>query len=607
MAVYTETIELKDNVSGAAEKAAKEMSILEGAIASTENALTKAAATGNIKKYQALSKDLEGYKSALSTIPPVQSEMTASLDKTSSSGAGFQAELAEMTGGLSILVEAVGAVVIGFAALTIAGAAFAIKASEAKNASLSLWTALGKGEITGNAVDDMLDELRASTGLTKDSLAPLAEGFLRMGITGKEALQGLTTAAASAEALAKGGGDAFTKLYQQAKIAGETGSKLTIPYKKLENQLVSMGLNVDDLAKSMGMSGTELTKGLKAGSIDAKKFGDAMQDAVTKKGVGPLENLANSSANLGKLLQEYIGDLFEDFGKDIAPFMKEVKSLFSILDSKANPSGQALKQGIGAFFKEVFAMATKVVPMIKHFLLDVVIYGLKAYLAIKPIVKTFNEWRNSATGIKVISTIIDVISAALIVVGAVIGIVVIAFVALWAIMVGIGIVIWAVIAAFIAIPQMAGKAIYEFFAKAPQMALDFINGLVSGITSGATFVVDAVKGLAGGAVSAFKGALGISSPSKVMMEMGGHFAGGAAAGIEEGKGEISAASSGLAGAAAGSFAPSGGGGGKSGGGGVTITIEAGAIAIAGAGKAASEITEEMISLIFERVALAQGL
>lgn len=606
MAVYSETIDLKDNVSGTANKAAQSVNILQGAIVATENALVKAQATGNIKKYQSLSKDLDAYKSALSTIPPVQNELTTSTNSTTASTVAMQEEMAAMTGGLSLVAEAIGAVVVGFGLLVVAGAAFAIKASEAKNASISLFNALGQGKITGEEVDDMLDELRASTGLTKDSLAPLTSEFLKMGITGKDALVGLTTAAASAEALGKGGADAFTKLYEQANAAAETGSKLTIPYKKLDKQLHSMGLTTDDLASKMGMSGEALTKSLKAGTVDATKFGNALEFAVTEKGVGPMQTLANSSENLGKLLKEYIGDLFEDMGKDIAPFMAQIRSLFSIFDSKAPGSGQALKAGIGGFFKEVFALATKVVPYIKHFLLDLVILGLKAYIGLKPIIKWFGELQNNQSVMDALSLVISGLKTGFIVLAVAVGVVVGLFAGMIAITIAITAAVWAFVGSLVTLGMAISETLINLVSEAISFGSQFVDGLVKGITDGASKVVGAVSNLADSAKNTFKNALGIASPSKVGTQMGGFFGQGVAQGVEGESQSVTSASSTLASAAVGG-SPSGGSSSGGSSGGVNVTVEAGAITIQGAGKSAEELTEQMVSVIFERIALEQGL
>ncbi len=57
------------------------------------------------------------------------------------------------------------------------------------------------------------------------------------------------------------------------------------------------------------------------------------------------------------------------------------------------------------------------------------------------------------------------------------------------------------------------------------------------------------------------------------------------------------------GATSGDNAPSGGGSGK----GATITFESGSILINGAGKDVDQLTEELVSQIFQRMALESGL
>jgi hypothetical protein len=655
MAVYTETIELKDNVSGAAEKAAQQVSILEGAIASTENALTKAAATGNIKKYQALSKDLSAYKSALSAIPPVEEKAVVTTDKITKStfnasqamqvgketiGAaitGIKNAFASLASGdvkgaiagvteavagiakmLDLVVPGLGQAVStivtiagGFVGITAgliqSGMAFAISSNQSKTAMIGMFDAMAGGAGKGAEFDDMLSGLADQIGITKDELAPMTKSFLSMGITGTQQLKNLTLAAISANAIMgdPAAGKAFENLTSKIQLAAQTGQGLKIPLKGL-GSLADMGLTVDDVAKKMGVSAKKLADELKNGSADAAKFGDALQNALIEKGAGPLAKLGMSVENIKKKFLQDLGDVFEDI--DVGPFMEQVKDLFNIF-GQAKPSGQALKSGIGGFFKEVFATATKVVPYVKHFLLDIVIYGLKAYIALKPIVKAIAEFGQSATGMTIITTVLSSVWQIMKVLGVAVLIVIAAFTALWAAMIVVTVAVWTLVGAIIGFVSDANAALTSWVTGAAKAAYDFVAGLVNGIMNGGAQVVGAVTGLADKAKGAFKSALGINSPSKVMMQMGGFIGEGAAHGIEQSHGEVAAASSGLAGAAVGGFAggASSGGGGGAGSGGVVVTIEAGAFVIQGAGKSAEGITEELVSLIFERVALAQGL
>lgn len=580
----------------ATDKLAMEMKVLQQSVASTEKALVKANALGDIKKHQQLTQQLASFKAA-------QQAAAQSVDTTSSSSAGLQAELAEMSGGLSLVVETLGAVALAGAVATGSMMAFAVSATEAKTKSLALWDALGEGKIAGREVDDMLDGLRDKLGVTKEYFEPFAEGFLKMGITGKEQLEGLTVAAASANAMVEGGGAAFTKLQQQINAAAESGAKLTIPYKKLESQLTSMGLNVNDLADQMKMSTKDLVAGLKAGTIDAGKLGDALTDAATNKGAGPLQTLSLSTANLGKLIKEYLVDMVEDLGDSIKPLMKEVKSLFDIF-GQSKPSGQALKAGIGAWMKQSFAMLTKIVPMVKHMFLQFIIWGLKAYIAVKPLIAYFKQLWESNKDSALLTTVLDSLWKALKTVGLVVAVVVGLFVALWAAGLAIGAGLLVLIGIIVGFAAQAGDALTGWAMSAVDSAKNFIDGLVNGITSGATAVVNAVKGLAGKAKDTFKSALGIASPSKEMAKLGKFAGDGVAVGLDASQSTVTSSAKDLGSATTGGAA--GGMGGGSGGG-INVTVEKGAIVIEGAGKGVEELTEQAVSLIFERIALSQGL
>jgi len=80
------------------------------------------------------------------------------------------------------------------------------------------------------------------------------------------------------------------------------------------------------------------------------------------------------------------------------------------------------------------------------------------------------------------------------------------------------------------------NSIRDFFAGIPKklekMGQDMIQGLINGIKSMASSVVNAVSDTVSGAVDAAKNFLGINSPSKVFMEIGGFTGEGFALGID---------------------------------------------------------------------------
>ena len=539
--------------------------------------------------------------------------------------AGIAKALDLVVPGLGEAVSAVISVAGGFASLTVgliqSGMAFALSSAQSKAAMISMFDALGQGKVSGEELDDMLTEMSSNIGIAKDSLAPLTKAFLQMGVTGKDQLEQLTLAAISANAIVgEGGAAAFESLTKKIQAAAQTGGKIKLDAKFIRS-LDDAGVSVNDVAKALGTTGDKLS----GASVDAAKLGDGLAKALIEKGAGPLGRLSSSLGEVKKKFMSDLGDLFE--GIDFKPFMDALKSLFGIFESgekTGKASGFALKEGITGFFQATFDIATQLVPIVKNFLLDLIIYGLKAYIAIVPIVKKLEEWYAKAQQLGIIKVILGIVEGALIAVAVVIGVLVLAWLLVVGAAVAFSVILYGTIAAItlfgavlidsivkgimvtVAYVEGLATSIWNALGGLATMALqaggDFINGLIQGITSGAAAVGDAAKSVASGAVSAVTGFLGIKSPSTVMAEIGGHTAMGFAGGIGDAANDVHGASTGMAQAAAGGASnAAGGGGGGRGGASINVTIY-----IEGAGKSAEELTTEMVSSVFEQYALAQG-
>lgn len=632
MAVFTETIKLEDEVSAPAARARDELGRFvkgageaEGALAKVSGASGPAgsamsglsgktfdAANAMQVGKETIGSAIEGIKSAFSSL--AQGDVKGAVVGLSDA-VGDMAKLLDLVvPGFGQVVSAVVKIAGGLVGITAgliqSGAELAIEASTAKTQMIAMFDALGEGKITGEQVDNMLDGMSSKLGITKDAMVPLVQKFAAMGVTSQAALEKMTTAALQAKAIMKGSdaaADAFVNLSKKIQLAGETGLALKIPLKGL-GSLAEMGLTVTDVAKEMGTTADVLGGKLKAGlnPKDAKAFGDAMQSALGKKGAGALETMSLTTKNLGEMLQQYIGDMFEDLMPVIKPFLEEVKKLFGIFDSKTKPSGDALKTGIMAVLKTIFSWATKLVPLVRTFLLNIIIYALKAYIALKPIVKTLVDFWKQHDGMGILMTVLKGIGVVLLIVGAAIGVVVGFFFAMSASVAVVGAALVALVGVILNFATDASRALGDWVVGAATAASDFIKGLVDGISKGATDVVNAVKGVADGAVNAFKGALGIHSPSKIGLDLGGNFGGSIGSGIEDSGGDVHGASSGLAtqavkGASApvASAAPASSG--ASGGTVFNVNVQ-----IDGAGKSAQEITDEMVAQSFERYALSAG-
>jgi phage-related protein len=270
---------------------------------------------------------------------------------------------------------------------------------------------------------------------------------------------------------------------------------------------------------------------------------------------------------------------------------------------------------------------------------------------IKVVIDKFNAFAKTASGAKLIQTVMSSLWTVLKAVGVAVLAVVGFFIGVVVVATSLALTIWTVIGSLIAfgatltsniadaisttigffaaigdavVNAISGaiQAVEDWVGGAATAAADFVAGLVQGISNGASAVTGAVKGLADGAVGAFKNALGIHSPSAVMMGLGENTGTGFAEGVSSTAGDTyQAATTVSKQAVAGAAAPpaaagapgqtgaagkdSSSSGGK--GGGATVTFEAGSIVIDGAGKSAADIGEEMLSLMLERFALQAGL
>lgn len=538
--MFEETLALIDQVSGPAERMSRSVESLGSTV--------RALAQG----------DIEGAASSLA-------DMAKGLDAVVP-GLGTLA---------SIAIKAAGAI----GGLVFEGARFALEAAEGKRQLIATYDALLGFAGAGAQADDMLSDLSRTLPQTKDQLAAWGQQFAAMGVTDLGALQGQLTATASAQALmGDKGAAAYTNLSKKIQEAIQAHQGLKISDRQLQS-LATTGVNVADVAAKMGTTAEALRAGLDKGTISADRFGSAMQQALVSKGQKPLEGMTNAMGSQIAHLKQNIGDMFEDV--DAGPFLGAMKSILSIFD-QATPSGRAMKAAITGFFNGVFSLASKVLPYLKKFFLDLVIAGLKIYIGLKPTIVAFKQLFAGKGAGDAFGLMLKVIENSIVMVG---------YAAAGAI---------AIFVKMMSIGQAVVTAIGDAFSSIGDIASGLVDGLVAGITGGIGRVVDAAKGLAGGALDAVKGVLGISSPSREMMLLGGHTASGFAGGIDDGAPLIKASAGGM-GDAAKSGASAGG---SSSGGGNVISVS---VVVEGAGKSAEEITESMVSLVFERMALEVGL
>jgi hypothetical protein len=240
------------------------------------------------------------------------------------------------------------------------------------------------GKNTLELVNDLATELPQS----RAQLAEWTKQLQATGVTDLGELRSQIKATASAQAImGDSGAAAYEKLREKISIATESHTPLKIATKGL-TALYKAGLNIEDVAGRMGVSTNELATSLKAGTVDAAKFGDALTQSLTAKGKRPLEAMSNELGTLHTKAKETIDHLFD--GIDGGPLVSAIKGVI-LLGDQSQPSGQAMKAGLGGALNAVISLIGKAITEATVFFLDVEIFALDAYIAMKPLIRGFEK------------------------------------------------------------------------------------------------------------------------------------------------------------------------------------------------------------------------
>ena len=590
-------VSLADKVSGPAKQASG------GIMGLQKNLATASKDMATYQKQLGLAKqlgDVEGYRKFSSLVTDQRRKVYDLQNQVGSAGTEFN-NLGSAMGKLSGTAMLVGGAVVGVytavQGLIAAGVNLAIEQNELKTRLLSTFTAMAGGPEAGKKTLDMLEDLSQKLPQTKEMLGDWTKAYMAMGITDISSLREQITATASAAALMRdGGAEAFTTLSKKIMVAVETGQGLKIPIKGL-GALANMGVQVSEVAAKMGVSTESLAAQLKAGTANATDFGTALRETLIEKGAGPLATMGKELTTQWTKFKESIAGMFRDV--NVTPFLDALNTTFSLFKEGA-PLAKTMKWAITEFFDAVLGSRAKAIPMLTHWMLQLVIVALKTYIAFKQPSETMKMWigvlQHAWVAVKAIAIVLGVLAVA---VGAYLyGPMLLGIAGCAALVVALGYIPDAVAWVIEKVVEL-GTWIGKVFSGGWKIASDFVSGLVDGIVGGVTRVVDAAKNLGSSAVTALKDVLGIHSPSAVMAQMGDYSAQGFAKGMSGGLGDVSGSASDMGDAAA--------GGAKGSRNGAGMTINVGGIHIEGGTKGALELTEEAVSLLFERVMLAQGL
>lgn len=513
--------------------------------------------------------------SATSAVGGLEQKMAATEGASGGATSGIQgmgASLAEL-GPYAAAAAVALAAVASAGLLLFEGGKLAIEATELKQDTLdSLEAFLGTQE-AAQSTYAAIKGMGADIALTIEDGSKMAQQLAAAGVDTEASMTAAVHAIASVKSVL--GEAAGSKLETIVKRTAQTGE-----FKLQGKQLTGTGVRVGDveaqLAKQLGVVPAVVKKMMAAGKINAKEGILALETVINEGKIGALaKKQALDFGNQIKLATSNIKELFSDI--DTGPFLDALHGILSVFDSNT-AAGSVLKTVITAIFDKLFKLAAKVLPLITFGFKQLIIWGLKAYIAIKTFANENQQMVDYfVQGAKMIGIGI------LIVVGAfalLVGVVVAASAGMIA---AFGAYVAAVVAGIGWISEQLSGFVDWITGLASswyEAGANLINGLVDGIMSGVGKAVDAVKGAAQSMLDSFTGIFSIHSPSKVMAAMGGHLMGGLEMGIASNdNGPQDAMAKSLTPAQPPSSGPAqAASGGK---GDVTVVLEAGAIVIHG--------------------------
>lgn len=482
---------------------------------------------------------------------------------------------------VAAILQVVTAVVTAMVVTLYDWAAAAVAVAQKRDAITATFQALSTGaQGAGEAVLAATTKLASELPYTVTQVNAWAKSLMAAGLQGAAMERGVKAIAAATAIMGTEGGAAAENLIKRFGMLAETGAKVKLDRRML-TAMAQAGVSAATLAAQLGVAPEKLS----SMAISADKLGDAFQRALVGKGAGALANVGLTWDSIKAKFDEGITSIFSGLSDAVRPFMQAIKDLFSEFN-KGAPSVTVAGGIMKAVLTTLFGWATKVVNALHYGFLVVEVAALKIAIALAPFVKWLIAiWSNAAVlkGLKIILIGLVAPIAAIVV-----------FLGLVA--TGVAIVVGGIVTGV--------SMIAAGFSWIVGQVANFISGIVEGIASGTGAVVGAVTKLASSALAAFKGALGIKSPSAVMRLQGQYMAAGTVQGLEAGTPSVRAAAAGMAGAGVAGGAQ---GGAARGGGAMSVTFAPGSIVIDGAGKSAIQITEEMMTLVFERLAGTQGL
>lgn len=339
--------------------------------------------------YDGIAEGLGGMASALKAGDP-----KAAIEGATNALAGLASTLDLVAPGLGQAASALVKLGGAFAGVTTeiieAGVELAVEVRATNAALEATFDALGKGPEAGKRTMEMFDGLTNRLPQGRQELATWARAIEKIGINDLPKLQEELIATASAQALLGPGGDrAYTMLLSKIHSAEEGTGKLKLATRLLIREN-GIGENVlGQVAEKMHLGAGALGKleaQFKAGTVDARKFGDALRETLIEKGAGALDKLWMSTG--WKKVKEAAAELFN--GVDTDPLTEGLRDVLGLLDN-GQPSADALKGHITSAFTEIIKDIGSAIEEGEYWFLSMEVWALSMELNLRPVWRIVKE------------------------------------------------------------------------------------------------------------------------------------------------------------------------------------------------------------------------
>lgn len=530
----TFAVELKDEASGAANSAASSLEALRKKIDEDVKALRemqkamrnlKGGTSTSAAAHNELRDRIAAQKAAIATAQSKYLQLGGTFGKTATSAAATSSSFAELTGALQGSGGALGAVGGGLARLgpLLTNPITLVVALAA--AFLALGTAIIAATAALLRYGVVQSDARRNEALQIEGLNTLRHWYGRTTASVEE-FQAAIDRASDSTNVGRGTLQEYTRQLSRAGLRGDA----------LTEAVEAMGI----AAMVQGDRGAARFRAL---AINARLTGGSVRALAEdyRNRLGPIArrqmlSLDNQTARLRRSLDRIFS------GLRIEGFLSALDQVLSLF-SQSTATGRALKAIVEALFQPMIDQVEFLGPILRRFFQGFVIGALLMTIAI---LKVRNWLRDTFGGTELFENV-DMLNVALYA-----GIAAFALfaAALAVIAIGFGLAALAVglfVLSLIAVPLLLGAiafaigfaigALVDWFQETDfrSLASDMIDGIVEGIRSGTSSVIQAVRNLATSATGAFRSALGIASPSSVFAGFGLNVAQGVSQGVDMGR------------------------------------------------------------------------